>query len=278
MNELGLDISNFLHLFPHEIELPYAVVRISDEQVNGLAVTIRDAVRRCYLSDELLQDRVKALEVELGGTAEFRQAQIIGAKLPNPGSTMSGDFGEILTYIYQAARAHPQIAFGAKKWRFKQDRTKPAPLSDVVQFILPTWPRPSTEDVILCAEVKAKATDGTSSPIEKAIEDCAKDRTSRLLRTLLWLKERAIGEDLGTVKLAHLERFISANDHPSAQKRFRAVAVVCSSLVEEELSEAPTEPSQEYTLVVICVPNLHRVYTAVYEAVRSSTLPIVQTP
>ncbi len=278
MNELGLDISHILHLFPHERESPYVFVRINEEQANSLVVVICDAVRRCYLPDELLQERVQALEVELGGTAETRQAQIIAAKLPNPGPTMSGDFGEILTYIYQAVKVHPQVAFGPKKWRFKQDRTKPAPLSDVVQFILPTWPTSSADDVILCAEVKAKATDGASAPIEKAIEDCAKDRTSRLLRTLLWLKERAIGENLGAVRLDHLDRFINANDHPSAEKRFRAVAIVCSSLVDEELKTAPVEPSHEYTLVVISVPNLHSVYTAVFEAVRSSHLPIVRTP
>ena len=277
MNELGLNIADVLAWFPHEKESPYIFVRVSNEHADGLANSICHAVRRSYLSDHLLRERVQALEEELNGTPEERQAQVINSKLPDAGSTMSGDFGEILVYCYQAAKAHPQVAFGPKKWRFKQDRTKPAPLSDVVQFILPTWPTPSAVDVILCAEVKAKATDGTSSPIEKAIEDCAKDRTSRLLRTLLWLKERAMGENLGSVQLAHLNRFINANDHPTATKRFQAVAVVCSSLVNTELSKAPAEASPEYTLVVISVPNLHAVYTAIFDAVRSSTLSTAQT-
>ena len=202
----------------------------------------------------------------------MRQAQIINSKLPDAGSTMSGDFGEILVYFYQAAQAHQKVAFGPKKWRFKQDRTKPAPLSDVVQFILPTWPTPSADDVILCAEVKAKATNGTSSPIETAIADCAKDRTTRLAKTLEWLKDRAMGENMGAVQLAHINRFLNAIDYPAATKRFRAVAVVCSSLVDAELSKAPAEASPDYTLVIISVPNLYAIYTAVFKAVRESTL------
>lgn len=272
MNELGLNIDDVLAWFPHEQESPYIFVRVSNEHADGLADAIRHAVRRSYLSDDLLRERVHALEEDLEGTPEDRQAQVINSKLPDAGSTMSGDFGEILVYCYQAARANPQIAFGPKKWRFKQDRTKPAPLSDVVQFILPTWPTPSSDDEILCAEVKAKATNGASSPIENAIADCKKDRNSRLLRTLLWLKERAIGENMGAVQLAHLNRFINAIDYPVAAKRFRAVVVICSSLVSAELTKAPAEPSPDYTLVIISVPSLHAVYTSVFESVRTSTL------
>ena len=148
MNELGLNIEDFLHFFTHESESPYVLVRLSAGQATSLAVNMRQAVRRSYLSDDLLRERAAELEAALGGTAESRQAKIIDAKLPSPGPTMSGDFGEILVYVYQATTAHPQIAFGPKKWRLKQDRTKPAPFSVVVQFILPNW-QTSSEDYVL---------------------------------------------------------------------------------------------------------------------------------
>ena len=147
-----------------------------------------------------------------------------------------------------------------------------------MQFILPNWPTSSGDDVLICAEVKAKATAGSFSPIGRAIDDCAKDRTSRLLKTLLWLRERALGESLGSVKIAHLNRFINANDHPPAAKLFRAVAVICSSLVDAELTNAPSEVSPEFKLIVISVPSLQQVYTAVFEAVRMSTLPTAPLP
>jgi len=212
----------------------------------------------------LLEERAQTLGIA--------RSEIVSSKLPDPGATMAGDFGEILVYFYQAATAHPRVAFGPKKWRLKEARTKPAPYSDVVQFILPSWPNPSAHDSIICSEVKTKSTDGNSSPIAEAIEDCAKDRTSRLAKTLAWLRDRAIGEDLGNVQIAHLDRFINATDYPTATKRFRAVAVVCSNLVDDELAnDAPMETPADYTVVVISVPELRNIYRSVFEAVREST-------
>lgn len=273
MNEIGLDAAQVLPWFPHESEDPYVLIRVRPEHANGWAVALRDAVRRCYLTDDFLRTRATELEPELGGTFEARQAEIIASKLPDAGATMAGDFGEILIFAYQAARALPHSAIGPKKWRLKQDRAKPAPCSDVVHFILPTWPAPSDQDEILCAEVKLKSTNGTSTPIEDAITDCAKDRTSRLSRTLQWLKERALNESLGAVEIDHLDRFINAADHPAAIKRFRAVAVVCEDLVDAELKKAPEQLPVDYTLVVVAVPNLHAVYNAVFEAAKASTIP-----
>lgn len=278
MKELGLNVEDILHFFPHSSESPYILVRLSEEQATSLLTSMREAVRRCYLSDNSLRQRTNELKDALGGTPEFRQAKIIDAKLPSPGSTMSGDFGEILVYVYQASKVHPRIAFGPKKWRFKQDRSKPAPFSDVVQFILPAWPASSGDDVLLCAEVKAKATAGTASPIRNAIDDCAKDRTSRLTKTLLWLKERALGEDLGSIEISHLDRFINTIDHPPAAKLFSAVVVICSTLVDTELDNAPPQASLEYKLIVISVPNLQQLYTRVFEAVRSTTISMEPHP
>lgn len=273
VNELGLDPNQVLTWFPHEMEEPYTLVRVSAANANRWEAALRDAVRRCYLSDETLRNRAQETESELQGTFESRQAIILQSKLPDPSATMAGDFGEILIYAYQAARARPSATIGPKKWRLKETRTKAAPYSDVVQFILPSWPVPSAQDEVLCAEVKLKSTASTFNPIKVALEGCENDRISRLSKTLVWLKDRAISENLGEVQLAHLNRFINATDHPAATKRFRAVAVICGNLVNAELSNAPQQPSPEYELVVIAVPNLHAVYNAVFQAVKASTLP-----
>ncbi|HEY5779102.1 MAG TPA: Hachiman antiphage defense system protein HamA [Chthoniobacterales bacterium] len=273
MQELGIEAAQVIAWFPHEIEAHHVLVRVTPEHAGTWAAALVHAVRRCYVSDEAVQLRAQQLEAEIQGTVEFRQAQVVNSKLPDAGATMAGDFGEILIYFYQAARALPRTAFGPKRWRLKQDRTKPAPCSDVVHFILPTWPAPSDQDEILCAEVKMKSTDGGSSPIEDTIVDCAKDRTSRLSRTLQWLKERALAEPLGVVQLAHLNRFINTTDNPPATKRFRAVAVISSNLLDAELLKVPEQASPEYTLVVVAVPNLHAVYNAVYNAVKAESLP-----
>lgn len=264
LNDLGLDVSKLPAWFPHERDSPYVLVRVSEEHAAAWADALGTSVRRCYIDDELLNRHA-----ERTGRPK---AELLSARLPDRGSQMAGDFGEILVFLYQAAREFPSVLVGPKKWRLKQARTKAAPYSDVVQFLVPFWPQTSDQDCILCSEVKTKSTSGESSPIKAAIVDCEKDQTSRLAKTLVWLKERALFEDLGTTTVAHLERFIDATDHPPAKKLFRAVAVVCASLVEDELADAPDEAPTNHTVVVIAVPDLKQLYEAVFNAVHATVV------
>lgn len=258
--DLGFDFTLAAPWFPHTKEKPYVLVRVSDEHAKSWADALGLTVRRCYVSDSIVSAKAKEHGVS--------PTDIIAARLPDPGATMAGDFGEILVYLYQSAKAI--ASFGPKKWRLKQDRTKPAPHSDVLHFVLPTWPKASDQDALLCSEVKTKSTNGDSTPIQSAIDDSAKDRTSRLTRTLVWLRERALVESLGDVQLAHLNRFINATDYPPAKKQFRAVAVICKSLVADELKSAPKKAVPEYTVVVIAVPDLKDTYSAVFAAAQKA--------
>lgn len=262
MDELGFDFNTSIGWFPHQQEQPYVLVRLTAEQAQQLAADLAIAVRRCYITDAVLTQRSNELGIP--------QGDILASKLPDPGSTMAGDFGELLCYIYQSTKELPGTAIGAKKWRLKQDRTKPAPRSDVVHFLMPNRPNSGAEDGILCAEVKLKSTPGASAPIASAIEDCAKDRTSRLAETLVWLRERAMVESLGDVDIPLLNRFINLVDHPPVAKRYRAVAVVCESLLDQELRTAPAVASGDFTLLVIAVPNLKQTYESVFAAARAA--------
>lgn len=262
MRDLGIDTATIKSWFEDQRQSPYILVRVSDEHAAAWADVLGVPVRQCYIDDALLEERA---------TATHRpKSELVAAKLPDRGSTMAGDFGEILVFLYHAA-VEPEIELiGPKKWRLKQDRKKAAPYSDVIHFVLPHWPEPSTDDRILCSEVKTKSTAGVSSPISSAVADCEKDRTSRLAKTLVWLKERALYEDLGTTTVAHLERFTKATDYPAAQKQFRAVAVICARLVDGELEDAPEEEPSEHTVVVIAVPDLKQRYEDVFDAVHAS--------
>lgn len=259
MRDLGVDIETIAQWFAHERESPYVFVHVSDEHAAAWTDVLGVPVRRCYIDDALLDERAQA--------CGRPKTEFVAAKLPDRGSTMAGDFGEILVFLYHAVVESGVELIGPKKWRLKQDRTKPAPYSDVVHFVLPHWPDPSTDDRILCSEVKTKSTAGVSSPISSAVADCEKDRTSRLAKTLVWLKERALVDSLGTTTVEHLERFIKATDYPPAQKQFRAVAVVCTSLVDDELADAPEEEPTDHTVVVIAVPNLKQHYEDVFDSV-----------
>ena len=262
MRDLGVDIAAISPWFVHEQDSPYVLIRVSNEHVSAWSDVLGVPVRRCYVDDDLLDSQAK----RTGRT----KAELVDAKLPDRGSTMAGDFGEILVFLYHAANDLDSDLIGPKKWRLKHDRTKPAQYSDVVHFIVPSWPLPSDQDCILCSEVKTKSTASSFSPIISAIADCEKDRTSRLAKTLVWLKERALLEDLGSTTVEHLERFIQATDYPPAQKRFRAVAVVCASLLENELVDVPDDEPTDYTVVVIAVPNLKQRYQDVFKAAHAT--------
>jgi hypothetical protein len=262
VRDLGIDIAAMVPWFAEEHRSPYVLIRVSEAHASAWGDLLGVPVRRCYIDDALLDEQA--------ARTGFPKSDLVAAKLPDRGSTMAGDFGEILVSFYHAAAVPTGDLIGPKKWRLKQDRTKPAPYSDVVHFVVPTWPKPSDQDCIWCSEVKTKSTPGDSAPITAAIADCDKDRTSRLAKTLVWLKERALFEDLGSTTVAHLERFINAIDHPSAQKRFRAVAVVCASLVDGELEDAPDKEPTGYTVVVIAVPNLKQRYEEVFDAAHAT--------
>ena len=259
MDELGLDPAEVALWFEQESKEAFELIRVSEEAAASLAEVLGIPVRRCYVSDAVLEARAIAQGVP--------KAEILKAVLPDPGSVMAGDFGEILAYLYHAGRHAPRTVIGPKKWRLKQDRTKPCPHSDVVQFILPDWPEPSDQDRLICAEVKCKSTNGPFRPVARAIEDCVRDRTSRLSRTLVWLRERALLSDAVDTDVAILNRFIQADAYPAATKEYNAVAVVCADLLQDALEDVPAENDPSYSVIVITVPQLHRVYNAVFAAV-----------
>ncbi|MDX9720043.1 MAG: SAVED domain-containing protein [Myxococcota bacterium] len=266
-DDLGFDFALAVPWFHHEEDEPYVLVRVSDDHARAWSSVLGLTVRRCFMSDAIVSAQSEMFNVSA--------QEVIAASLPDPGATMSGDFGEILVYLYQGAKALPTPVLGAKKWRLKQDRTKPAPKSDVVHFVLPAWPTATEKDAILCAEVKSKATKGKSSPIREAIDDSLnRDQVSRLTDTLVWLHDRILtGASLGDVQRPHLQRFINATDHPAFEKRFSAVAVVCASLIDDELKHAPTIKPEEYTVVVIAVPDLKGTYSSVFEAAMAAAPP-----
>ena len=162
--DLGFDLRIAKNWFCSDEESSYLLVHVRDEQAETLADEIAVPLRRCYADDRLLKDRSAAT-----GAA---QIEILRAKLPDRGAVMSGDFGEILVFLFESTRHLPTIAIGPKKWRLKQDRMKAAPGSDLIHFVLPKWPNASDQDAVVCTEVKAKATAGGNSPVPDAIRGC----------------------------------------------------------------------------------------------------------
>ena len=196
-----MNVNNFIAFKRRIDQRNFDLVSVPPAVVATWGAVLCHAFRRAYISDQLLDQRAEV--------TQSPRAEILAAKLPDAGSVMSGDFGEIVAYLYLGVQPQGEVPIGPKRWRLKQDRTKSAPFTDVVQFILPQWPVASNADRVVCAEVKAKATAGAFRPIEKAIAGSQLDSTSRLSRTFVWLRERALlGDDIGAITLPQLQRFI----------------------------------------------------------------------
>lgn len=267
MKELGLDLAEVGTFFTKENDDPYVLLKVDASRAVEWTELLGVPARRCYISDGRLRSIV---EVE-----GHSHRTVVEAVLPPKGSVMAGDYGEIVAALYLASCAHPDDVLEPKMWRLKAGRTKPSQGSDVVQFYLPRWPASSAEDRVVCAEVKTKSTGANSTPVAAALTDVEKDRKSRLANTLAWLRERAILGDTTTVKVAHLERFIKADEHPPATFGFRAVAVISSEFIEEELADevlagVTLPPKDECALIVISMPDLKANYEKLYELLLAS--------
>lgn len=258
VHNLDIDLTLAKALFVSVRDDPYVMIEVSDKAALELVRILPAPFRQFYVSDEEL-DRAHL-------SSRIPKNDLVKLKLPNPGATMSGDFGEMLTAVMQGALAHPLEVIDPKKWRYKQDRTKPAPKSDVVQFVLPTWPDSSEQDTLTCSEVKAKALKGSSNPIESAIEDSKKDENGRLASTLSWLREKAIFDEEQEMVL-RLDRFIKADAHPQAAHEYRAVAVISADLVPYETSAITKATIGDTVLIIVSVPNMKTTYSAVFDAI-----------
>jgi hypothetical protein len=257
VHELGLDLPAYRREFPVDDQGEFLLVVVSEQAAQEMRTGLVEAVRRSYVSDTALEARILA-------TGRPKTAVLLST-LPPAGSVRSGDFGEILSAVFQAAHRDDEV-LDPKKWRLKADRTKAAPYLDILQMVLPHWPESSADDELLAAEVKAKATGGTFHPIEKAIADLTGNRVGRIARTLGWLKDRAISTGIdGSVSLDQIERFLEASEHPPSSHQFRAIAVVDTAFVEAELaSSAEALRDSPVPVYVISVPELRGVYEEIY--------------
>src|SRR4051812_5090556 len=127
MRDLDVDIELIRSWFDEhgDHETTALVVGPSDEATATWVTELVAGARRCYASDDFLDQRA----AEVGAS----RADVLAALLPDPGAVMAGDFGEIVAFLFLASREHPTDVIGPKKWRLKQDRLKAAPYSDVVQ-------------------------------------------------------------------------------------------------------------------------------------------------
>lgn len=212
----------------------------------------------CYITKKQIKSRVEA--------TGLTPSEILANKLPDPGNVMSGDFGEIFTLYYLKSETKAPVKL-IKKWRYKQDRKKAAPHSDVILLHRESEEKATPQDFVICAEVKQKSTKSTFCPISDALEGFHSDKTGRLARTLTWLKEKAIdGENSGQIQF--IKRFTDAEGlSVEYSKQFKAVAVIDRSLLDAEVIKKIDLPDQDesFEVLVFGIDELKKLYEKIFQ-------------
>ena len=210
------------------------------------------AIPNCYISEHDLAVRIN----ETG----LSSSEILQNKLPDTGSVMAGDFGEVLTLFYLGSE-RTETVNKLRKWRFKQDRTKAAPHSDVVILYRENVDQATKNDFVICAEAKLKSTASTFSPIERSIEGYNSDKTGRLARTLVWLKEKAIDHE-NTSYINFIKRFTDDHLNKEFNKSYRAMAIIDRNFLDDELVKSLKLPTQgdEFEIIVLGINDLKDLY------------------
>ncbi len=244
----------------HEVPEGSIEVRVHSLE-DGTRAELEDfmsrAIPTCYISENELTARMNVTGLSA--------SEIIQNKVPDQGSVMAGDFGEVLTLFYLSSE-RTEIVKKLRKWRFKQDRTKAAPHSDVIIMHRAHDDHPTTEDFVICAEAKLKSTASAFSPIEKSIEGYESDKTGRLARTLVWLKEKAIDQE-SVDAIAYVSRFTDDLLETSFGKKYRAVVVIDLAFMDDELLKQLDLPAQneEFEVIVLGIGDLKDLYERSYD-------------
>ncbi|AHC16000.1 Hachiman antiphage defense system protein HamA [Salinispira pacifica] len=213
---------------------------------------------QCYISGTKLQTQ------QLRTGLSIRE--ILKSVFPDRGSVMAGDFGEIFTLNYLSDYAHSEV-HKVYKWRYKQDRNKPAPHTDVIVIFRDSDDTASANDYVLSAEAKVKSTNGNFSPIEASIEGAANDKTGRLARTLVWLKEQAIKHE-NKETIEYISRFTDQLLETSFKKKYRAVSLIDMNYIGQELAKDICVPeiSDDFRVIAFGIHNLKQLYEETYSS------------
>lgn len=238
------------------------ILKLKSEERDAFLSKIPQEYRRCYITDKKIEE---VLSTHKG---KVSSKEIIQSKIPDPGSVMAGEFGEITAYFVLKGKYLPLNLLGPKKWQWKIDRNKAIPFTDVIMFHRNK--KPSNEDLIALAEVKTKSTKHTKNPIQQAIEGVRKDHISRLARTLSWLKDIYTGVTPNPAKIEYLDRFINSQEDKYGKytKHFKAVAVIDSSFLDNDLKEKIKDPDidGDFEIIIVSLDTLKEVYEDTYKA------------
>jgi len=237
------------------------ILKLQPKERDAFLSKLPNKYRKCYITDQKIEELLSR------HNGNISAKKIIQSKIPDPGSVMAGDFGEITAYFILKGKYLPIKLFGPKKWRWKNDRNKALLFTDVIMF--DRNDTPSEKDLVVLAEVKTKSTKRTKNPIQQAIEGVQKDYVSRFARTLIWLKDIYTSVAPNAARIEYLDRFINSQEDKYGKytKHFKAVAIIDSSFLDNDLEEniEDLEIEDDFEVIVISIDDLKTAYESTYK-------------
>ena len=250
----------------------YFIFKLKDKEIDEFLSKLPIEYRKCYITDEKIDEILQGHKKKANNPRiQITTKEIIQNKIPDPGSVMAGDFGEITSYFMLREKYLPKKMFDPRKWSWKTDRNKAMHHSDVILFHKNL--KVSKDDLVVIAETKVKATATRRNPIQDAVDGINKDYTSRLAKTLTWLKEIYTTIEPDSNKIEFLDRFINSQENKYGEytKHFKAIAIIDNSFLNNELASKIDDPKiDNLEIIIISIKNLKNTYEFTYRKMTES--------
>jgi hypothetical protein len=245
-----------MDLLPHfskTIAANFIIYRLKSSEWNDFVNKLANEVRLCYIDNSELH-RLSAIRNL--SKAEFLEKYII----PSKPIIKSGDFGEILCFfsVIENLRNKGLSVFAPRKWRWKDNKNTPCPCSDVVMFNVANPKKPTAQDTVITVESKMKAVYSKEHRIQNAIDDAAKDKLTRLAKSLNWLEEKYAKQGSEDQRKT-VERFKDPATYGTFQKQHKAVAILDSAFEAGEIAK-PVTNTHGIVVIVFSINDLKKVY------------------
>lgn len=232
----------------------FIIYHLKEKEWDTFIKKLTDDFRLCYISDAKLTKR--AAKASLTESA-FLEKYVV----PNEPTILSGDFGELLSFFAVLERFEKKgiILLDPRKWRWKDNKDKPAPGVDSVLFHIANPKIYTDNDSLVTIESKMKAVKSKKHRIQKAIDDASKDKLSRLSKTLIWLEEKYAKQGKEESRKM-VQRFNDPATHGNYQKQHKAITILDSTLEAGETA-LPVNNPQGIIAIVFSIQELIRAYT-----------------
>jgi hypothetical protein len=252
-DEQLVDDTDILQFFSYFEKNGFHIYKLNIPDTESFLDAIKEEARKYYISDRDLAEKSEKNGIS---KKEFLEQYI----LPSIGKIKSGDFGEIFS-CFSVRECYAQKGFilvCPRKFIWKMDRDKAMPFTDVVGFYREDITKASSNDFIVSVESKMKATNSSANRIQEAIDGAQKDRTTRLAKTLIWLKQK-YARDGNAEMHKFTKRYCDPVYQGTYNKIYEAFTIIDNKFEATEI-EKSVDNNDGITIIVISMDNLKNIY------------------